>query len=216
METKKERAKEALIHFYNYVAYEKTKFDDDISDEKIKSFITENNDLIIGAILSEATDEERKFLYDKYYYRKSFVSLSMKMHVHINGLQRWRDKILDEISTLLNFELPSKDIYSRNKVEVLVYVMQRIMCFYKHYNFEAEGFIKEMGRKLRLYSTLLSNIYFCLYADKQEIEYEIIRTKIVNPHITIKELMELTGTSNATIYNYLHAFADVKKFVDEC
>ena len=61
--------------------------------------------------------------------------------------------------------------------------------------------------------SLISNIYFCLYADKQEIEYEIIRSKIVNPHITIKELMEMTGTSNATIYNYLHAFADVKMLI---
>ena len=104
----KGKLKEALSHFFNYVPHDKIKFDEKISDEKIEAFIHENNDLIIGAALSEVTDEEKKFLYDRYYSKKTFVSLSIRMHVHINGLQRWRDKILDELSLLLNLNSRTK------------------------------------------------------------------------------------------------------------
>ena len=71
------------------------------------------------------------------------------MHVHINGLQRWRDKILDELSLLLEFKLSDKDVYSRNKVEVMVYVMERIICFYQHYDFEADDFLNALKKRLR-------------------------------------------------------------------
>lgn len=104
-----------------------------MSNERIKAFIHENNDLIIGAALSEITDEERIFLYERYYSKKSFVYLNIKIHVYVNRLQRWRDKILNEISLLLDFQLSKADIYSRNKIEVMIYVIERIICFYKHY-----------------------------------------------------------------------------------
>lgn len=202
----KNKLKEALSHFFNYVPYGKIMFDEKISDEKIEAFIHENNDLIIGTALSEVTDEEKKFLYDRYYSKKTFVSLSIRMHVHINGLQRWRDKILDELSLLLEFKLSDKDVYSRNKVEIMVYVMERIICFYQHYDFEAEDFLNVLKNRLRSYSKCLFIINEALYSDSRKVEYRIIKVKVLNPRLTIEELSEITGYSRTTIYNYFHVF----------
>ena len=202
----KGKLKEVLSHFFNYVPYEKVEFDEAISDEKIEAFIHENNDLIIGAALSEVTDEEKNFLYDRYHSKKTFVSLSIRMHVHINGLQRWRDKILDELSLLLEFKLSDKDVYSRNKVEVMVYVMERIICFYQHYDFEAEDFLNALKKRLRSYSKCLLIINEALYSDSREMEYSIIKIKILNPRLTIEEICKITRYSRTTIYHYLHVF----------
>lgn len=203
---RKSELKEALSHFFNYASYEKVKIDENISDEKIKAFIHENNDLIIGAALAEVTDEERKFLYDRYHSKKSFVSLSIKMHIHINGLQRWRDKILDELSMLLDFKLSDKNKYSRNKVEVLVYVMERIICFYQHYHLKANDFINTLKKRVCAYSKLLLLINEILYSSSQKMEYRIIKIKILNPNVTIEEICKMIGYSRTTIYNHFHTF----------
>ena len=202
----KGKLKEALSHFFNYVPYEKVEFNEKINDEKIEAFIHENNDLIIGAALSEVTDEEKKFLYDRYHSKKTFVSLSIRMHVHINGLQRWRDKILDELSLLLEFKLSDKDVYSRNKVEVIVYVMERIICFYNHYHFESADFLKVLKKRLCTYSKWLVIINEILYSDSKKLEYGIMKVKILNPRLSIEEMIEMTGYSRTTIYNYFHTF----------
>ena len=204
----KGRLKKALLHFYNYVAYEKIKFDENMSDEKIKAFIHENNDLIIGAALSEITDEERIFLYERYHSKKPFVYLSIKMHVHVNGLQRWRDKILNEISLLLDFKLSEMDIYSRNKIEVMVYVIERIICFYKHYKFEAKDFLQILRNRLNTYSKWLIIINDVLYSDYKNIDCRIMRIKILNPRITVEEIGKITGYSRTTIYHYLHLYQE--------
>ena len=204
----KGRLKKALLHFYNYFGYEKIKFDENMSNERIKAFIHENNDLIIGAALSEITDEERIFLYERYHSKKSFVYLSIKMHIHVNGLQRWRDKILNEMSLLLNFKLSKADIFSRNKIEVMVYVIERIICFYKHYDFEAKDFLEIMLNRLHTYSKWLLIINNVLYSDSKNIDCKIMKIKILNPRMTVEEIGEITGYSRTTIYHYFNLYQE--------
>ena len=47
-------------------------------------------EIIVGAVIAEASHEEKIFLRDKYKLRRNFTAISCKLHVHINGLQRWR------------------------------------------------------------------------------------------------------------------------------
>jgi len=68
-------------------------------------------EIIVGAVIAEASHEEKIFLRDKYKLRRNFTAISCRLHVHINGLQRWRDKFLNEIAQLMNYELPERDVW---------------------------------------------------------------------------------------------------------
>jgi len=89
----------------------------------------ECSEMIVAAVIAEARQEEKIFLRDKYKLRRSFTALSCKLHIHINGLQRWRDKFLSEVAQLMNYELPERDIWSYRKVSVLVKVVERNIEF---------------------------------------------------------------------------------------
>ncbi|MBE6084906.1 MAG: hypothetical protein E7203_05465 [Selenomonas ruminantium] len=77
-------------------------------------------EIIVGAVIAEASHEEKIFLRDKYKLRRNFTAIRCKLHVHINGLQRWRDKFLNEIAQLMNYELPERDVWSYRKVGALL------------------------------------------------------------------------------------------------
>ena len=139
---------------------------------------------------------------------RSVNELSLKLHIHPNGLQRWRDRFLNEIATLLNFRVIDRDLYSRNKIEVLVYVLKRYINFYEHYNKEAKEFLEEMKIKYEKYHKLLDNIYSFLYAENLNSGDVIIKIKILNPNISFKEMRMITGNSYSTIYHHINSFKE--------
>ena len=108
----------------------------------------ENNDMLVGAVIVDASTEEQIFLHEKYYLNWSFVKIGMNMHIHPNGLQRWRDKILSEIASLLEYKLPINDIFSINKVETLIYVLERTVAFYEEFGKVDEKTLTEWKTKI--------------------------------------------------------------------
>ena len=200
-------AQSALFHFFHY-HYCTNRTIKEINDETVQSFLDEMNDLVVGAVISETTKEEKIFLHGRYCCNESFIELSLKLHIHPNGLQRWRDKFLNEIATLLNFRVTDRDLYSRNKIEVLVYVLERYINFYEHYNREAKEFLEEMKIKYERYHKLLDNIYSFLYAENLKSGDTIIKIKILNPNISFKEMRIITGNSYSTIYHHINFFKE--------
>ena len=198
-------AQSALLHFFHY-HYCTNRTIKEINDETIQNFLDEMNDLVVGAVISETTKEEKIFLHGRYCCNESFIELSLKLHIHPNGLQRWRDKFLNEIAALLNFRVTDRDLYSRNKIEVLVYVLKRYINFYEHYNKEAKEFLEEMKIKYEKYHKLLDNIYSLLYAENLKSGDVIIKIKILNPNISFKEMKTITGNSYSTIYHHINSF----------
>lgn len=83
----------------------------------------ENNDMLVGAVVADADNEQQIFLQENYRLNWSFVKIGMELHIHTNGLQRWRDKFLVEIASLMEYNLPTSDIFLRNNVEALIYVL---------------------------------------------------------------------------------------------
>ena len=92
-------AKSAVIHFFHYRCWSKEElhsiqhlFSSNNSDRvwkmQLRFMCQENNDMIVAAVLAEATPEEQIFFYDKFCKGDSFVKIGMKLHVHPNGLQR--------------------------------------------------------------------------------------------------------------------------------
>ena len=200
-------AQSALLHFFHY-HYCTNRTIKEINDETVQNFLDEMNDLVVGAVMSETTKEEKIFLHGRYCCNESFIELSLKLHIHPNGLQRWRDRFLNEIAALLNFRLIEKDLYSRNKIEVLVYVLERYINFYEHYNKEAKEFLEEMKIKYEKYHKLLDNIYSFLYAENLNSGDVIIKIKILNPNISFKEMRTITGNSYSTIYHHINSFKE--------
>ena len=200
-------AQAALFHFFHY-HYCTNSVIKKINDETVQNFLDEMNDLVVGAVISETTKEEKIFLHGRYCCNESFIELSLKLHIHPNGLQRWRDKFLNEIAALLNFCVTDRDLYSRNKIEVLVYVLERYINFYEHYNREAKEFLKEMKIKYKRYHKLLDNIYSFLYAENLKSGDTIIKIKILNPNISFKEMRIITGNSYSTIYHHINSFKE--------
>ena len=190
-------AQSALFHFFHY-HYCTNKTIKEINDETVQNFLDEMNNLVVGAVISETTKEEKIFLYGRYCCNESFIELSLKLHIHPNGLQR--DKFLNEIAELLNFRVIERDLYSRNKIEVLVYVLERYINFYEHYNKEAKEFLEEIKIRYEKYHKLLDNIYSFLYSENLKSGDAIIKIKILNPNISFKEMRMITGNSYSTIY----------------
>ena len=121
-------AKSTLIHFFSnaYWTKDELTFIRSFLDEnnsntvlklKMRLLAEENNDMLVTAVLADSSPEEFRFLYSKYRLGRSFVQISTELNIHPNGLQRWRDKFLAKIATLLEYNLTIDDIFSRNKVE---------------------------------------------------------------------------------------------------
>ena len=174
---------------------------------RMRLLCRECSEMIVAAVIAEARQEEKIFLRDKYKLRRSFTALSCKLHIHINGLQRWRDKFLSEVAQLMNYELPERDIWSYRKVSVLVKVLERNIEFLGTYG---KGADEESLRRL----CCLRERYLRLqkgmeaYADSLD---ESIRTKVVKAHLAhvdmnLVELAALTGYSHTTLNLYLAEF----------
>ena len=210
-------AKSALNHFYNnqYWTSDEIQILDNFcsnnnSDRmwklKMRLLCEENNDMLVGAVIADASEEEQIFLNAKYRLNWTFTKIGMKLHIHPNGLQRWRDKFLTEISSLLEYKLPIADIFSRNKVEALIYVLERTIAFHTEYSYSDKKILTNLEFKLNVYQNLLFAIKQILTINSTKIGYRIIQTKILNPHMSIDELEAYVGTSHTTISSYVHSF----------
>lgn len=212
-------AKQALIHFFrcsqqthdeieflqNFCSMNDT---DKILKLKTRLLVEENNDMLVAAVLADSSPEEFIFLRDKYLFDHSFVQVSMKLNVHTNGLQRWRDKFLGQIASLLEYRLPVDDIFSRNKVEALIFVLERTIVFYEEYGHADTAVLNSLKAKLNIYQNLLFAINIFLVSDSQDISYRTIKTKILNHNLPLADLERLIGTSHTTILHYLRLFQE--------
>ena len=130
----------------------------------------------------------------------------MKLNVHPNSLQRWRDKYLTEIAAMLEYNLPTNDIFSRNKVEALVFVLERTIAFYEIHGNADTDVLYSLKTKLNTYQNLLFALKFFLVTESNHLAFRTIRTKILNQHISISELESLTNSSHSSIAYYLQLF----------
>ena len=46
----------------------------------------ECSEIIVGAVIAEASQSEKIFLRDKYKLHRNFTAISCKLHMHVNGL----------------------------------------------------------------------------------------------------------------------------------
>ncbi len=210
-------ARNALVHFFrsNYLTADEVNFTqlfcsrhDSNSTVKLKMrfLAEENNDMLVASILADASCEEYFFLYDKYRLGRSFFQISDDLNVHVNGLQRWRDKFLTEIASLQGYDLPSNDVFSRNKVEALVFVLERTIAFHETYRNNNADVLSFLKFKLNVYQNLLFAIKFFLLSDSQELFSRIIKAKILNQRATFAELECITESSHTSIRHYLDLF----------
>ena len=212
-------AKQALVHFFqnDYWTNEEIDFlhsfcachdSDKIFKLKLRLLTLDNSDFIVAAVLADASPEEYKFLYDKYRLNHSFTKISLELHVHPNGLQRWRDKFLNEIADLLDFDLPINDIFSRNKVGTLVFTLERLIVFLEEYGKADERTLHALKAKLSAYQNLLFVLkqYSCV--DSEHVGCKIIQLKIHNQNISARELERRSGSSHTTVQNYIHRFQE--------
>ena len=212
-------AKQALVHFFqnDYWTNEEIDFlhsfcachdSDKIFKLKLRLLTLDNSDFIVAAVLADASSEEYKFLYDKYRLKHSFTKISLELHVHPNGLQRWRDKFLNEIAALLDFDLPINDIFSRNKVGTLVFTLERLIVLLEEYGKADECTVQSLKAKLSGYQNLLFALKQYSYLDLDSVGCRIIQLKIHNQNISAKELEQRSGSSHTTVQNYIHRFQE--------
>ena len=210
-------AHDALIHFFHNQYWTDDELDsihnffishhsDNIRKLRLRLLSDDNNDMIVAAVLADSSSEQKIFLYDKYFRHFSFVKIGMKLHIHPNGLQRWRDKLLSDIASLLEYNLPLPDIFSRNKVEALVFVLERTICFYEKFGGFDYDFLCHLKINLHRYQNLLFAIKHFLYSDSDHISVKIIRMKILYPSITSDELQNSIGVSHTTVEHYFRLF----------
>jgi len=160
----------------------------------------ECSDIIVGAVIADATQEEKIFLRDKYKLRRNFTAISCRLHVHINGLQRWRDKFLNEIAQMLNYELPERDVWSYRKVGALIKVLERNIEFLEQNDEETD---KESLRRLCAlrdrYCILHAGMEKYLYAEDESTRVRIVRERLLHVELGSAELADFVGYSHTTV-----------------
>lgn len=210
-------ANDALLHFFRneYWSAEEIDFLHDscfhnFSDRfwklKMRLLYEENNDMIVAAVFADANFEERYFLIERFLRNSSFVKIGHDLHVHPNALQRWRDKFFKEIAALMNFDLPDDNIFSRNKVEALIFVLERTVVFFEDYGKTDRAVLLELKSKLQIFQNLLFAIRYFLNSDSLDVGDKIIQAKILHPNFSAEELEKIVGFSHTTISKYLHIF----------
>jgi hypothetical protein len=172
--------------------------------------LKENNDVIVSAVLADSTPEEQIFLYDKFSRADSFVKIGLKLNVHPNGLQRWRDKFLSKISMMIDYNLPVEDIFSRHKIEALIFSLERIISFLLSYGCYDVMILDKLQKRLSSYHNLLFAIKQCIESNSEDIGMQIIHYKILNPNKTVEEIARSLKLSHTTVNKYIHSFQ--KKF----
>ena len=210
-------ANAALNHFFNNQYWTKDEViflqsfcqinnSDMIWKLKMRLLCEENNDMIVAAVLADSSDEMRNFIYDKYLNHFSFVQIGGKLHIHPNSLHKWRNNLLNDIAFLLEYKLPINDIFSRNKVEALIYVLERTITFHEEYGNANKEFLTSLKLKLDNYQNLLFTLKQYLHLHSQNIGQKIIRIKILNPSISAHELEKQCRCSHTTINHYINQF----------
>ncbi len=213
-------AKRALYHYYRENRWSEEDLQimeefcrknmtvEGIQKLKLRLLSDENNDKLVAAVISDATQEERIFLHDKYSEGLSYVSIGIKLHIHPNGLQRWRDRFLSELSSLLSFELPLQDMFSLRKTEALVSVLESLIAYHEKFIKYDEWALNELNHRLIRYRNLLDTLQKYAASTKEDTNCRIIRARILNQHMTIEELEQLTGRTHTTIETHIHAFQE--------
>lgn len=212
-------AENALSHFFRYQYWTVEEYDflqrfyatDNLEKTwkaKLRLICEENNDVIVAAVLADSTPEEQTFLYDKYRLDDSFIKISLKLHIHPNGLRRWREKILYDVASLMNYKLPRSDIFSRNKIEALIFSLERVISFQLscgHYDPNVLSLLKE---RLLEYHHLLFIIKRCIESDSRNVGIQVIQSKILNPNISAEELARCVHSSHTTVNKYINLFQE--------
>lgn len=166
---------------------------------KMRVLAKECSDIIVGAVIAEASQEEKIFLRDKYKLRRNFTAISCRLHVHTNGLQRWRDKFLKEIAQLMNYELPERDVWSYMKVGALIKVLERNIEFLGQ-NDESD---KESLKRLQLLRTRYSVLYYgmekYLYSNDNSTKVKVVRERLLHVELGMGALADFVGYSHTTI-----------------
>ena len=197
-------ANDALIHFFKnrYWSADELTFarsfcqihnSTNIWNLKLRLLCEENNDMIVASVLADSSSEILSFLIDRYRRNLSFVQISHKLHVHKNGLQRWRDKILP-------------DIFSRNKVEALIFSLERTIFFYEQYGKGDLSFLNRLKRKLSDFQDLLFALKQFSISSSDKLAYRVIRNKILNPNLSLAELEQICHCSHTAISHYVKDF----------
>lgn len=210
-------ANNALIHFFSNEYWSADEVDfvhdfcfssdsDNIRKLRLRLICEENNDIIVASVLADSSPDEFSFLKDRYFHHFSFTKISLKLHVHINGLQRWRDKFLADIASLMEYKLPASDIFSRNKIEALIFVLERSIVFHETYGDFDRTFLRFLKSKLNFYQSLLFILKQFLYSNSKHIGIKIIQAKILNQQMSCEELGKTLGVSHTTVSHYVRIF----------
>ena len=108
----------------------------------------------------------------------------------------------------MNFDLPIDDIFSRNKVEALIFGLERNIVFFEDYGKTDYSVLLDLKSKLELYQDLLFAIRYFLNSNSFDVGDKIIQAKILDPNFSAEELEKVVGFSHTTISKYLLAFRD--------
>lgn len=106
----------------------------------------------------------------------------------------------------LEYKLPASDIFSRNKIEALIFVLERSVVFHESYGDSDPTFLSFLKFKLNFYQNLLFILKQFLYSDSNHIGIRIIQAKILNQQMSCEELEKHLGVSHTTISRYVRIF----------
>ena len=175
--------------------------------------------MMVDAVYRSLTAEEQEFIIMRYKKKKQMVAISLALNISAAQLNIHHHAILEKISEFMLYKLNEEDIFRRDKIVIMIKLLERIIKFAEKYDstreFINEDWLKAIKKRHDRYFRLLSKIDETIIDKDNSLHSKIIALKIENPCEKIGVLSELCNVDKSRVSRHLKDFVDdVKTYLD--
>ena len=173
--------------------------------------------MMVKAVYQSLSPEEKKFVDLKYKKKKNLVSISLTMNMSFAQLNIRHHEILQKVSEFMLYELDREDIFSLDKINSMVTLLEKIIEFAEEYDptrkFIDGGWLEAIRERHDRYVRLLAAIEEIL--SEESLRVQIITAKMQNPHEKIEALAVRCNVDKSVVSRHLKRFVRaVEKYLE--
>lgn len=166
--------------------------------------------MMVDAVYRSLSAEEQEFIIMRYKKKKRMVAISLALNISLAQLSIHHHAILEKISEFMLYKLSEEDIFRRDKIVIMLKLLERIIGFAEKYDPSGEfingEWLEAIKERHDRYFQLLSEIDKILADDS--LHAKIIATKMENPSEKVEVLSEQCNVDKSRVSRHLKNFVD--------
>jgi hypothetical protein len=168
--------------------------------------------MMVEAVYRSLSSEDKEFVLLKYKKKKQVVAISLAMNMSIAQLNIRHHVILEKISEYMLYKLSEEDIYSREKVAMMVKLLGRIIEFAKEYDptqeFISRNWLEAIKDRHDRYLKLQNEIDAVLDGNEDSVRHKVILSRMENPCEKIDVLARRCSVNKSVASRHLKNFVE--------